>query len=60
MGLLDAALAVVYLAAGRVLAPCVWSHAAINVVLEPWLLVAAMSRRVSRRAVADRAGPTPA
>jgi membrane protease YdiL (CAAX protease family) len=34
-GLLGAALAIVYLAAGRVLAPCIWAHTAINVLLEP-------------------------
>jgi CAAX protease family protein len=46
--LLGAALGIVYVASGRVLAPCVWSHAVINVVLEPWLLLAAMSPRPPR------------
>ena len=43
-GVLGAALAVVYLMAGRHVAPCVWSHVAINLGLEPWLLVAAVGR----------------
>ncbi len=40
---LGGALAVVYLIGGRTLAPCVWSHAWINLLIEPWLLVAAMT-----------------
>jgi uncharacterized protein len=56
-GLLGAGLAVVYLAAGRVVAPCIWSHAAINMVLEPWLLVAAMSRGLEARAPAVARAP---
>jgi uncharacterized protein len=43
-GLLGAALATVYLASDRVLAPCIWAHITINLVLEPWLLIAAMTR----------------
>jgi hypothetical protein len=43
-GLLGAALALVYLASDRVLAPCIWAHITINLVLEPWLLIAAMTR----------------
>jgi hypothetical protein len=43
-GLLGAALAIVYLLSDRVLAPCIWAHAGINLVIEPWLLLAAMSR----------------
>lgn len=43
-GLLGIALAVVYLASGRILAPCIWAHVAINLILEPWLLIAAMTR----------------
>ena len=45
-GLLGAALGVVYLLSNRVLAPCIWAHAGINLVIEPWLLLAAMSRGV--------------
>jgi hypothetical protein len=36
-------LGVVYLIGGRQLAPCVWSHTLINLALEPWLIVAAVS-----------------
>jgi hypothetical protein len=43
-GLLGGALAVVYLASDRVLAPCIWAHITINLILEPWLLIAAMTR----------------
>lgn len=50
--LLGGALAIVYLAAGRVVAPCIWAHALINLVLEPWLLVAAMTRGMEQRVAA--------
>lgn len=43
--LLGAALAVVYLAAGRSVVPCVAAHVAINAVLEPWLVLTAVERR---------------
>ncbi len=43
-GLLGGMLAVVYLAAGRSVAPCIVSHALINAFLEPWLILAAASR----------------
>jgi hypothetical protein len=43
-GLLGGALAIVYLASDRVLAPCIWAHISINLVIEPWLLIAAMSK----------------
>jgi uncharacterized protein len=36
-------LAVVYLAAGRHVAPCVWTHMLINLAIEPWLIVSAAS-----------------
>lgn len=39
---LGAALAVVYLAAGRSLAPCIAAHFAINLAVEPGLVLAAM------------------
>jgi hypothetical protein len=42
-GLLGAALGVVYLASDRVVAPCIWAHIVINLVIEPWLLIAAMT-----------------
>lgn len=37
MTVLGAALAVVYVASGRALLPCVIAHFVINVVLEPWI-----------------------
>ncbi len=40
-GVLGALLALVYLAAGRQVAPCIWSHLLINLALEPWLILAA-------------------
>ena len=43
--LLGAALAVVYLAAGRSVVPCVAAHVAINAALEPWLVLTAVERR---------------
>ncbi len=38
------AMALVYLAAGRSVAPCIAAHAAINLVLEPWLFLSAAER----------------
>jgi uncharacterized protein len=43
-GLLGGALAFVFLASDRVVAPCIWAHVTINLVIEPWLLLAAMTR----------------
>jgi hypothetical protein len=40
---LGAALAGAYLLGGRQVAPCVWAHLAINLAIEPWLLIAAIS-----------------
>ena len=48
--LLGAALAIVYLAAGRSVVPCVAAHVAINAVLEPWLVLTAAERRWGSRA----------
>lgn len=48
-GLLGAALAVVYLASDRVVAPCIWAHVAINLIIEPWLMLAAMTRGLGDR-----------
>jgi uncharacterized protein len=45
-GGLGAALAIIYLVGGRQLAPCVWAHIAINLAIEPWLLLAAVSGRL--------------
>lgn len=36
-------LAIVYLLGGRQVAPCIWSHMLINLAIEPWLVVAAVS-----------------
>ncbi|MDQ6770935.1 MAG: CPBP family intramembrane metalloprotease [Gemmatimonadota bacterium] len=44
-GVLGALLAVVYLASDRVVAPCIWAHITMNAIVEPWLLIAAMSPR---------------
>ena len=42
-GILGAALGIVYLASNRVVAPAIWAHIVINLVIEPWLLIAAMT-----------------
>lgn len=42
-GILGGLLAVVYLMAGRHIAPCIWAHMLINLGIEPWLIVAAAS-----------------
>jgi uncharacterized protein len=44
-GLLGSALAVVYLASARSVAPCIASHALINACIEPWLILSAASRQ---------------
>jgi len=36
-------LAIIYLAGGRNLAPCIFAHVMINVVIEPWLMLSAFS-----------------
>jgi uncharacterized protein len=36
-------LAVIYLVGGRNLGPCIAAHAAINIVIEPWLMLSAVS-----------------
>lgn len=41
--MLGGALAVVYLMGGRVVAPCIWAHVAINLAIEPWLILSAVS-----------------
>jgi membrane protease YdiL (CAAX protease family) len=40
-GVLGAALAVVYVIGGRSVAPCVVAHTAINLLIEPWLIMTA-------------------
>lgn len=42
-GALGGLLAIVYLIGGRQLAPCIWAHMLINLAIEPWLIVAAVS-----------------
>ena len=41
-------LAIIYLAGGRNLGPCILAHAMINVVIEPWLMLSAVSGRWGR------------
>lgn len=36
-------LAIVYLAGGRNLGPCIFAHVMINIVIEPWLMLSAVS-----------------
>jgi uncharacterized protein len=36
-------LAIIYLAGGRNLGPCIFAHALINIVIEPWLMLSAVS-----------------
>jgi hypothetical protein len=36
-------LAIIYLAAGRNLGPCIFAHVLINIVIEPWLMLSAVS-----------------
>jgi hypothetical protein len=36
-------LAVIYLAGGRNLGPCIFTHVLINIVIEPWLMLSAIS-----------------
>ena len=42
-GILGGLLAIVYVLAGRHVAPCVWAHMLINLAIEPWLILAATS-----------------
>src|SRR5947209_7939327 len=42
-GILGGLLALVYFAAGRHVAPCIWAHMLINLAIEPWLILAAAS-----------------
>jgi len=36
-------LAIIYLASGRNLGPCIFAHVLINIVVEPWLMLSAVS-----------------
>ena len=42
-GILGASLGIVYIVGGRSLLPCIAAHVAINLLLEPWLILAAAS-----------------
>jgi hypothetical protein len=44
-GVLGAALAMLYVAGGRSVGPCIAAHTAINLLLEPWLIIAAATQR---------------
>lgn len=47
---LGAALALVYLAGARSIGPCVAAHVAINLLLEPWLIITSATRSWGRPA----------
>jgi hypothetical protein len=49
---LGAALGAIYLADGRDIAPCIWSHALIDLCIEPWLLIGLMRLHAPNREVA--------
>tara|TARA_R110002072_G_scaffold38314_8_gene110941 strand:+ start:836 stop:1477 length:642 start_codon:yes stop_codon:yes gene_type:complete len=49
-----AALAVIYLLGGRNLGPCIAAHVLINLVVEPWLVLAAVSGATSAKSALDR------
>jgi membrane protease YdiL (CAAX protease family) len=36
-------LAIIYLAGGRNLGPCIFAHVLINIIIEPWLMLSAVS-----------------
>jgi hypothetical protein len=42
-------LAIVYLLASRNVAPCIWAHGLINLAIEPWLILAAVTAGSDRR-----------
>ena len=41
--ILGFSLAIIYLAGGRNLGPCIFAHVLINIVIEPWLMLSAVS-----------------
>jgi hypothetical protein len=55
-GALGGLLAIVYLLGGRQIAPCVWAHMLINLAIEPWLILAAVSAGQAGWARARAAG----
>lgn len=54
--LLGGALACVYVLAGRQVAPAAWSHIAINVMIEPWLILAFLERGMPTTVVTPSQG----
>ena len=47
-------MAIIYLAGGRNLGPCIFAHVMINVVIEPWLMLSAVSGKWrAKQVVAD-------
>jgi membrane protease YdiL (CAAX protease family) len=51
---LGAALAFVYVAGGRSVAPCIAAHIAINLLIEPWLMITAATNAWASRAARER------
>jgi uncharacterized protein len=50
-------LAIIYLVGGRNLGPCIFAHVMINVVIEPWLMLSAVSGKWrAKQAVANSGG----
>ena len=43
--ILGAALSVVYIVAGLQLAPAVWSHIVVNLLIGPWLMIGVINLR---------------
>jgi hypothetical protein len=44
--ILGVLLAIIYLAGGRNLGPCIFAHVMINIVIEPWLMLSAVSGKL--------------
>jgi hypothetical protein len=44
--ILGVLLAIIYLAGGRNLGPCIFAHVLINIVIEPWLMLSAVSGKL--------------
>ncbi|HXC55594.1 MAG TPA: CPBP family intramembrane glutamic endopeptidase [Rhizomicrobium sp.] len=56
-GVLGLALAAIYVVGGRAVLPCIVAHAAINLLLEPWLIIAAATGRWGRLEAKAPAAP---
>lgn len=50
-GILGAMLGVVYVVGGRSIGPCIAAHVAINLLIEPWLIITAATGSWERRGV---------